>query len=498
MPHMTLSILPRRSQFLTVGIVLSALVAATSIAAWQGRGNAVTGFTKVTGPVIALTHARVIDGTGAPARTDQTVIISGGNISAMGPSASTPPPAGATVVDLTGKSLIPGLVMLHEHLYYPEPGSQPTVYGQLGQSFVRLYLAGGVTTMRTAGNTNGVMDINLKHMIDGGQLVGPSIDATGPYLEGPTTSLQMHALVDAADARRQVAHWADMGATSFKAYMNITKAELGAAIDESHKRGLKLTGHLCSVTLSEAADLGIDDIEHAFFAATDFVPTDAAPGVTTRKPDLCVGQGVGQQSVADVDPASAQVQQLIKKLIDKHVALTSTLTVFETFAPGRPMPPGLDVLAPELKQQFERTYASTSTSTSVNALRYKTLLAKGMALELAFAKAGGMLVAGTDPTGSGGVIPGYADQRQIELLVEEGFTPLQAISICTLNGAKYLGRDAKIGSISIGKQADLVVIGGDPSTTIGDVRKVETVFRQGVGYDPAKLIQSVTGRVGLW
>ena len=121
-----------------------------------------------------------------------------------------------------------------------------------------------------------------------------------------------------------------------------------------------------------------------------------------------------------------------------------------------------------------------------------------MALERAFARAGGMLIAGTDPTGSGGVIPGFSNQRQIELLVDAGFTPLEAITIATLNGARYLGRESSIGSIAAGKQADLVVLNGDPSTTIGDMRKVEIVFRQGIGYDPAKLIESVAGRVGLF
>ena len=189
------------------------------------------------------------------------------------------------------------------------------------------------------------------------------------------------------------------------------------------------------------------------------------------------------------------MKALIKKLVDKKVALTSTLTVFETFTPGRPMPPGVDVLLPELKTQFEATYQRTQTSqTSV----YKQLFPKMMALELAFAKAGGMLVAGTDPTGSGGVIPGYSNQRQVELLVEEGHSPLDAIKIATLNGAKYLGRDAKIGSIAVGKQADLMLVVGDPSTTIADVRKVDTVFRKGVGFDPVKLIDSVKGKVGLW
>jgi enamidase len=461
-----------------------AVVWTASVEGQGGRGNAAAAFIKTQASVIALTHARVIDGTGDPAKADQTVVIQNGKIAAMGPSASTPAPAGATTIDLTGKSLIPGLVMLHEHLYYPVG---PNVYGQLGVSFARLYLAGGVTTMRTAGNTNGLMDINIKQQVDSGRQTGPAIDATAPYLEGPNNQLQMHALKDADDARKQVDYWADMGATSFKAYMNITRAELGAAIEQAHKRGMKLTGHLCSVTLGEAADLGIDDIEHAFMAATDFV--------ANKQPDVCPGQATGQQTIAALDPNGEPFKALVQKLLSHHVTLTSTMTVFETFTPGRPLPQGLDTLLPDLRMQFLNTYIRTSQSqTSL----YKTLFPKGMALDLAFAKAGGQLVAGTDPTGSGGVIPGYSDQREIELFVEAGFTPLEAIRICTLNGAKYLGRDATIGSIAVGKQADLVVLNGDPTARIADIRKVETVFKAGVGFDPEAIIKSVTGKVGLW
>lgn len=169
--------------------------------------------------------------------------------------------------------------------------------------------------------------------------------------------------------------------------------------------------------------------------------------------------------------------------------------MFETFTPGRPLPPGLDVLTPSLRDSFQRAYDRVAQNQQSV---YSTLFPKGMALERAFAKAGGLLIAGTDPTGSGGVVAGYANQRQVELLVDAGFTPLEAISIATLNGAKYLGRDARIGSIAAGKQADLVVIDGDPSRRIADVRKVETVFKQGVGFDPLKLIDSVRGQAGVW
>ena len=463
----------------------AAIAGCVSLVAAQRGGGGNRAYLKYDAGTIAITHVRVIDGTGAPARADQTVILKGASIAAMGPFASTPVPEGATTIDGSGKSLMPGIVMLHEHLYYP---TGQGVYGQLGQSFIRLYLAGGVTTMRTGGNENGFMDMALARGTEAGDIVGPAIDATAPYLNGPRPgSLQMTALKDEADARRHVEYWADQGATSFKAYMQITRAQLAASIDQAHKRGLKVTGHLCSVTLGEAADMGIDNLEHGFAAATDFFPN--------KLPDVCPGQTQGQQSVVATDIKGAPFQALVKKLIDKKVALTSTLTVFETFTPGRPMPPGLEVLLPDLRTQFEASYKRTQTSqTSV----YLQLFPKMMAMELAFAKAGGLLVAGTDPTGGGGVIPGYANQRQIELLVDAGFTPLEAIKISTLNGAIYLGRDRTVGSIAVGKQADLVLMVGDPSSNIGDVRKVDTVFRKGIGFDPAKLIDSVKGKVGLW
>jgi enamidase len=335
---------------------------------------------------------------------------------------------------------------------------------------------------------NGFTDIGIKRDIDAGRKPGPWIDATGPYLEGPGLGLdQVHELTGPEDARRMVNFWADEGATSFKAYMHVTRAELAAAIEEAHKRGLKVTGHLCSVTFREAASLGIDDLEHAFFVATDFV--------SDKKPDECPGQAAGQATVAAVDPKSDAVRTLIADLVRQHVALTSTLTVFETFVPGRPLPPGLEMLEPQLRAQFEQRHAANANNSRSP---YSALYAKASALELAFVRAGGLLITGTDPTGGGGVIAGYSNERALELLVEGGFTPLEAIKIGTLNGATFLGRNDKVGSIALGKQADLVVLAGDPSAHIADVRNVELVFKQGVGYDPAKLRESVHGKVGLF
>jgi enamidase len=295
----------------------------------------------------------------------------------------------------------------------------------------------------------------------------------------------MYLLKNADDARRMVNFWADAGATSFKAYMNITRDELRAAIEEAHKRGIKVTGHLCSVTYREAAEMGIDNLEHGFFVSTDFFPN--------KTPDVCPGQNPGMQSVASLDTSSAAFHSLVQYLVQKKVALTSTLTVFETFTPGRPMPQGLDVLEPSLKESFERNFTRTAASTTS---MYATLYPKAAAMEIAFMRAGGTLLAGTDPTGGGGVIPGYANQRAVELLVEAGLTPLEAIKVCTLNGATYLGRASRVGTIAVGKDADLVLINGNPGANIADIEKVELVFKDGVAYDSAKLFASVRGLVG--
>src|SRR2546421_2454748 len=465
---------------------LGALLFAPALVAAQRPtlSPAVKQYVAVDTPVVALTHVRVIDGTGAAPKEDQTLIIRDGNIVTLGASRSTRVPDGAQVMDLTGKSVIPGLVMMHEHLYYP---TGPGVYGAEYVSFSRLYLAGGVTSMRTGGNVGGYADLNLAAAIKAGNQVGPWIDATAPYLNGPSPFTQMYALKDSADTRRFVAFWADAGATSFKAYMNITRAELAAAVDEAHRRGLKITGHLCSVTYREAADLGIDDLEHGFFVATDFIQG--------KQPDVCPAPTGGMPALVGFDAKSPEFTSLVQHLISHHVAVTSTLTVFETVTPGQPVPPGTDVLDPLLKTQYGEFNTRVQQNT---ASPFAKLFALDQAMELAFFRAGGLLLAGTDPTGGGGVIPGYSDQREVELLVASGLTPLEAIKVCTLNGATYLGRADRVGSIAVGKQADLVVIDGNPAATISDIRHVTVVFKEGVGDDPAKLVESVGGEVGLF
>jgi imidazolonepropionase-like amidohydrolase len=460
-------------------------------------GPAVQPYVKVPAGRIALTHVRVVDGTGGPAMDDRTVVIEGGRIASVGTDA---PPPGATVIDLTGHTVMPGLVGMHDHQFYiarPDldaamHSEPPLVVLQQPFSSPRLYLANGVTTLRTTGSVEPYTDLNMKRQIDAGALPGPHMDVTGPYLEGGNSPfIQMHQLKDAEDARRTVNYWADMGVTSFKAYMNITRAELGAAIEAAHKRGLKVTGHLCAVTYPEAAALGIDNLEHGFW-----VNTQLDPG---KQPDLCPATTGGPTLVA-MTPDSPAADALIKDLVARHVALTSTLPVFEQSVPGHaPLwPKAMAVLTPEARTDYLYARNRTNTVPRERMANAFTSLKNDMGLERKFVAAGGLLMAGPDPTGNGGVIPGFGDLREVELLVEAGFTPVEAIRIATLNGAIYLGLDSRIGTVEAGKDADLVVVKGDPAKSITDIENVEIVFKDGVGYDPGALLRSVAGRYGQY
>jgi imidazolonepropionase-like amidohydrolase len=465
-----------------------------SMAGAQNLSPEVRAFVKTDAAVIALTHVRVIDGTGTAAREDQTVVLSKGKIESVSEGSAANVPQGAQVLDLHGYSVIPGLIGMHDHMFYPVgPGS----FGEMAYSFPRLYLAGGVTTIRTTGSLEPYTDLEMKKAIEAGEMPGPKIHVTGPYLEGPGSwAVQLHQLTGPEDAVRTVNYWLDEGVDNFKAYMFITHDELGAAITAAHKRGAKVTGHLCTIGFREAVALGIDDLEHGLMVDSEFLPD--------KKPGECKGEE-DPVLMAKLDVNSGPVHEMISDLIAHHVAMTSTLPVFEMGSfPGRPtlQPRVLDALSPEARALLLERRVRSSDSAAIRK-RYGTenspwpaAFKKEEEFEYAFSKAGGLLLAGLDPTGMGGIIAGFGDQREVELLVEAGFTPVEAIHIATSNGAQYLGELDRIGTIAPGKQADLVVIKGDPSKKIEDIENVETVFKDGVGYDSAKLIESGRGTVG--
>jgi imidazolonepropionase-like amidohydrolase len=441
-----------------------------------------------------LMHARVIDGTGAAPAEDQRIDIEGGKITRVqSAQLKNAYPPGAKVLDLTGKTVIPGLVGMHEHLFYTGPDRAKDglpFWIEMIDSGPRLYLASGVTTARTAGSMEPYTDLSLKRLIDKGEKPGPKLRITGPYI-GDLLGIapQLHTLADPEDAGRTVDYWAAEGVTSFKAYMGIKPEELKVAIDHAHAKGLKITGHLCAVGFREAAALGIDNLEHGIVVDTEFLPT--------KKPGICPANEAAEDFAKNVDIEGAPVQSMIRDLVSHHVAVTSTLAVFEITVPNRPallkMMRAKDALSPPGWSTYLRIRSGIAEENSPLAA---ISLKKEMQFERDFVKAGGLLLAGCDPTSFGGVLPGFGDQRGIELLVDAGFTPVEAIHIATQNGAIFLGESENIGSIAAGKAADLVVLSGNPAQSIDDIEKVQLVFKDGLAFDPAKLIQSVHGMVG--
>ncbi len=481
---------------ITIAFVLLLTFSIASLA--QAPQSDLQQFIRVSSNVVALTHVRLIDGTGAAPVEDQTILIVDGKITEIRPSSAYYVKEGIKTLDLNGYTVLPGLVGMHDHMFFPMGGTPP-MYSNMGFSFPRLYLALGVTTIRTTGSVQPYLDLEIKKLIDDGRMIGPKIHITAPYLEGEGSFTPvMHTLKDANDARKMVNYWADQGATSFKAYMNITRDELRAAVEEAHRRGLKVTGHLCSIGFREAAEIGIDNLEHGIFPDSEFVPN--------KQPDKCPGAAVNQ-TLRTLDINSEPVKETIRTLVAKHVALTSTLPVFEASAPlasAQAGPTSIGAPSAVLNQRMLNVmnnearvrYLTARSRIAVNSPQTE-LVRKSMDFEHAFVAAGGLLIAGLDPTGNGGVIAGFGDLREVELLVEAGFTPLEAIKIATFNGAKFLGEDSRIGSIAVGKQADLMIVKGNPAAKIMDIENVEIVFKDGVGYDSEKLIQSVHGLVGI-
>jgi imidazolonepropionase-like amidohydrolase len=476
----------------TIGFCVASTVGTTTTIAQQPGQP--PNFVRENAQVIVLTHVELIDGTGSVPQPDQAVVIDHGKITAVGANANTAIPSGAKVIDATGKTLIPGIVGMHEHIFYPSTADGPLTGVEQFYSFPPLYLASGVTTARTTGSMDPYGDIAVKAYVDSGKILGPNFYLTTPYLEGaPALIPQMHELKDADEARAFVRYWHSVGFTSLKAYVDVTPDELRAGIDEAHKLNMKVTGHICSVGYNEAAEMGIDNLEHGPYGAPD------GELYSQRKPAICGPDYFAELKdiVMNVEPDSPQLKRTIQNLVAHHVAITSTLAVLE----GGLRPPmdrnGLMartrmLLVPEAWSKVMTSRANREATDSFS----QALLQKEMKFEREFVAAGGLLMAGCDPTGDGHTLAGLGDQRNIELLAEAGFTPIEAIHIATENGAEFLGESNRIGTIAPGKQADLVLLSGDLAKDITTIERPELVFKAGVAYDSNAIYQSLRGKVG--
>lgn len=439
--------------------------------------DALAPYVSVNAEKVLLTNVTILKGDGGDPLAGHAILIDGETIAAVAPVDDIVAPNDALVMDLAGYTVMPGIVGMHNHTHMP--GNPLLAY-----TAPRLYLAGGVTTMTTAGSADGAGEIELARRIDKGEIPGPHIVPSAPYITGPGGNAPMDKPKTAAEVQAFVDKWSDAGAKWLKLYRHTDPKIAKLVIDAAHARGLKVTGHLCSITFREAAAMGIDSLEHGLNAAADFVED---------KPD---GECVPTRSAtARLDADGPEIGALIAALVDADVTITSTLAIIESGFPHRPQANerSLRALAParvEAYEERQRRLAEAAGETSATPELWSLLLA----FERRFVREGGRLVAGPD-TGRH-VLPGFGDQRNFELLSEAGFTAPEVVKIMTYNGAETLGLADEIGLVAPGFQADLLAVEGDLLSNPANIRNVRIVFKRGLGYDPERLIADVEGQVG--
>ncbi len=428
-------------------------------------------YTKYDSNSIALTNATVFDGKGNPAKENQTIVVENGYFKAFGQNSEIDIPENATVINLKGKTVIPGIVGVHNHLHIPR-------FPFIGEIASKLYLASGVTTIQTCGAASPQQEIELSKKIEKGQVIGPNIVTSGPYFTGKGGNPNMIIPESEEQIRDTIRYWTQKGVRWFKVYRNTSPKDLETIVDEAHKQGAKVTGHLCSITFEQAAHIGIDGIEHGLNSASDFR--------NNKTFGICDGS---REYMDELVIDSEEVKNLQNLIIDNNVFLTSTLAIYEASVPERAFADErtLNVMSPILVSEYtdrRKNFDSMGLKDNIRQKRLKRI----MQFERQFYKMGGTLTAGVDAGRH--VLPGFGDQRNFELLKEAGFTNQEALKVMTANGAKVLS-NPDIGSIEVGKKADFVVIDGQIENSI---RNAALVFKDGYGYNPKLILEDIKGK----
>jgi imidazolonepropionase-like amidohydrolase len=471
---------------LRIALVLATVLMTSTLIAQPGEN--VKRYIGYQQESFAITNVTLLDGKGSAPQTFMTILIKSGKIIEVGASNKITIPAGTDIIDAKGKTLLPGFVMLHEHIFYTKIFENEFNVVNMTNTFPRMYLAGGVTTMRTAGSVSPHTDLNINQMIKDGKMVGPKMDVTGPFIErGSDFRIpQLPVLPKEQQAGATVDYWADQGSTSFKVYMHITKNDLTQVVQRAHAHAMKVTGHLCSVTYKEASEIGIDNLEHGFMASSDFVDG--------KQSDVC-DAFKQRSSLLALNKDDERMTALMKTLIQKGTTITTTPAVFAPSTNYEMVLGGGEAalhpdIQKELKSRYDRNVGKDSSA--------RKLFEKELYWIKKFYDMGGKLVVGTDPTGAGRTIAGYSNLWSLEILMKAGFTLPQAVMLCSLKGAEYLKRDKEVGSIEKGKAADFILVDGDLTADVTNIRKVQWVFKDGVGYDSKTIFESVKGKVGLY
>jgi imidazolonepropionase-like amidohydrolase len=455
-------------------LLVSALIAfsgCTSTAAVQTRST----------PLV-LRGVTVIDGTGAPPSVNMDVVIEGERIVGIHPSGSQRYARDATVLDLSGRYLLPGLIDTHAHVtvlrWYPdESGRRRGVFDRgVSERTLRVLLAHGVTAVRnpSAPTAEGVA---LRDDVARGLIAGPRIVTSGVHLNDARMSEE--------DLRGEVRKQVAVGVDFIKVYAGLTPPQVSAVIDEAHALGVPVVGHLQRTTWTEAARLGIDAITHGFSWAPAYLPENRR----SEYRQTLLGR---LDWLEWIDPDGPEVQEMIRVLVEQRVAVDPTLIAYHTKFFGddpRYLEHPEHHLVPEIVEDW-RGGTHTDDWTSADYARGKRLWPRAAQLIRRYHEAGVLLSAGSDLPVPW-VIPGVGLHEELELLVAAGIPPLEVLRIATRNGAETLGLLDEIGTVEVGKRADLVMLGADPTANIRNTRSIELIIQNGRTMRPGEILNEL-------
>jgi len=412
---------------------------------------------------LVFTHANLFDAESAKVLKDQTIVVSGNRIQAVGPATEIKSPPDAQVIDATGKTLLPGLWDMHSHV---------------SDNDGLLNLAAGVTTVRDLANDTDSLLARRKRIEEGKEIgtrivIAGIIDGPGPY-QGPTKVL----VATEQEARAAVDNYKRLGYVQIKIYSSVKPELVPAIIEEAHKNGLRVSGHIpAEMTAAQCVQLGYDEVQHANFLMLNFWPDVKNTNTPSRFTEVA-------KRGADLDLKSPQVQSFIRLLQDHHTDLDVTLSVFEDMftEPAGKMPRGFSAVAHRLPPQVRRSLLSSGlTPPAGMEHRYPEAFTRMMEFVGLLYRSGIPIESGTDS------LAGFSLHRELELHVQAGIPPEKVLQDATLGAARIMSLDRDLGSIAAGKLADLALVNGDPTANISDIRKTALVVKDGVVYKPEEL-----------
>ncbi len=417
---------------------------------------------------VAFHDADLFDAVTGKIVPHTTIVVHGDKITAVGPNAKVKIPAGTQVIEATGKTVMPGMWDMHVHT---------------GDDDGLMFLQAGITTVRDLGNDVDESLVRQKRF-GNGSLLGPRlilaalIDGPGPYA-GPTK-----LLADNADtARAIVDRVAKLGYVQIKIYSSVKPELVPVIAAEAHRLGLRVSGHVPAfMTAAQAVNAGYDEIQHANFLFLNFW-IDSVPDTRTPARFTAVAQ-----KAASLDLGCASVQDFVALLKAHHTVLDPTVNVFENMFVARKgtLDPGYAMIADRLPAGVRRGLLTGGLPVPEGMdQRYKDSFAAMLKMVKMMHDNGLVIVAGTDG------FPGFAYDRELELYGQAGITPPEVLQIATLGAARVMKMDKSLGSVTVGKFADMIVVDGHPAENISDIRKVSVVMKNGVLYSPAELDKAV-------